>query len=347
MGLAFRAFFIALFAVMKRWKIVFFFFLLNFLFSAFLASPLFEALSAKLGHYSDLRGLFKEFMPEVIVDFAHGNQQAMRGFFLTAGLGGLVYFLMYHVFSGGMIAILADPREKTTMKTFLKLSGRYSFRFVRLLFYFLIFLGLLFIVNRSLDKCLLWYLNDVKDYGANSQLLGWTLFAKNLVMLLLLAYTLVSFNYAKTVLVIEGRHFTGACLLSGMAFALIHPLATGLFFLCSSLVLVGVTYAYILFSRLIDTGESYLLLKSIGGISLSGTLLYLLVAQGIQFLIQACLVLRHAGQVYLYKYLTVQPSHVDPELANPDPYSPFIPDRPYTGPDEPETHPDLEGQSNA
>ncbi|MFH1998962.1 MAG: hypothetical protein ABIK28_04730, partial [Planctomycetota bacterium] len=99
----------------------------------------------------------------------------------------------------------------------------------------------------------------------------------------------------------------------------------------------------------IDPLQSYNLLKSLGPLTVSGAILYLIVTQAAQLLIQACLVFRHAGQVYIYKYLTVQESQPDPELVSTeDPFSPFIPDRPYTGPDDDAYHPELkEDQSHA
>jgi hypothetical protein len=334
MGLAIRAFLIALFAVLKRWKLVLFFFLFNLFFSLFLALPVFKSLSAQGGHYSGLRDYLLCFDPEAWVDFLYNNPHLLNGLFLSLGVGGVLYYVLFHLLSGGLIGILVDPQEKTSMKTFLNACGRFFFRYVRILFYFALLLVVLALINRSLDKGLNWYFNDVQEFEAGAGSLGWFLFAKNVVMILLLAFALVAFNYAKTATVLENRHFTGGALISGMIFATVHPIVTGLFFLLSNVVLLAVLLAYVFLSRWIDPTRSYVFLESLGTVTLSGALLYVLLAQAIQLLIQACLVFRHAGQVYIYRYLTVQSAHPDPELAAPEPYKPFIADRPYTGPDE-------------
>ena len=124
-----------------------------------------------------------------------------------------------------------------------------------------------------------------------------------------------------------------------------HPLVTGLFFLMATVLLGLVLYAYGSLSRRIDPNEVYDVLKYKGTLSLSGAALFLILAQATQFLIQACLVLRHAGQIYIFKYLTVQEARPDPELESPNPYTPFIPDRPISDPED--TQNDLEeGQSH-
>lgn len=342
MGLAVRAFFIAAFATIKRWKIVVFFFLVNFLLSAFLAVPLFVSLSREAGHFGGLESFLQHFDPGLLADFGRHSTDLLQGVFLAAGLGGLIYYLLFNLFSGGMISILADPREKTSMKTFLRACGRFSFRFVRLLFYFVLFLAVLACLNSALDKGLLWYFNDFKEAGSSSAALGWTLFAKNILMILLLAYGLISFNYGKTAAVVEDRHFMGSSFLRGMGFALTHPLVTGLFFILATIVVAATVWAYAVLARCVDPGQSYSFLQGLGGVTLSGVLLYLLIAQFIQFFLQAGLVLRHAGQVYIFKYLTVQDARPDPELVSRDPYSPFIPDRPYSGPEDKAVQPGME-----
>ncbi|MHC4943087.1 MAG: hypothetical protein ACYTG7_08735 [Planctomycetota bacterium] len=348
MGLSIRAFFVALFAALKRWKIIFFFFLLNLLFSLLPALPLFKAISADGGHYNGLQGFLENFNPEALADFTRQNSDVISAFFLTAGLAGIIYFLLYNIFTGGLIAIVGDPRERTTMRTFLQSSGRFSFRFLRLMFYFIVFLVILAYINRILDGLLLWYFTDFLEYGAGSATLGWVLFAKGILMLLLLGYGILSFNYAKTVAVVEDRHFMGGSFLRGMGFVVTHPLVTGLFFFFAGVLLLILVYAYGKISRTIDPAGSYTLLDGLGGITLSGALLAWIFGQVIQLLIQGCLVVRHAGQVYIFKYLTVQETRPDPELTQPDPYSPFIADSPDPGPNRDKIPPDMEeGHSHA
>ncbi|MBU0753675.1 MAG: hypothetical protein KJ645_00950, partial [Planctomycetes bacterium] len=179
MGLAIRAFFVAVFATIKRWKIVVFFFLLNLLFSAILAVPLFVGLSQEGGHFSGLQTFLEHFDRTALADFSRHDQGMLEGMFRTIGIAGLIYFLLFNLFTGGTIAILADPREKTSMKTFLKTCGRFAFRFLRLLFYFIVFIAILICLNRVLDKLLVWYFHDFKEYDASSSALGWILFGKN------------------------------------------------------------------------------------------------------------------------------------------------------------------------
>lgn len=328
MSLAIRAFFIALFAVMKRWKIVLFFYLLNLLFSLFLAAPLFREISNQGGHLGGMEAFLAEFDPESFIDFSSHNEGILKSFSLTVAFGGAIYFFIFHLFSGGMIAILADPRERTSMKTFLKTCGKFSFRFTRLFFYFILLLACIALINLLLDRCLNWYITEVREYGVGSKTMGWLFLVKNVMMIFLLGYTIASLNYAKTKAVVEDRHFMGGSLIGGMGFTLAHPIVTGLFFLFAAALPALLMYAYFTLSRWIDPKDSYYILDSIGGITLSGALLYFLLAQGVQLFIQGCFIFRHAGQIYIYKYLTVRATHLDPELASPDPFSPFIPDRP-------------------
>lgn len=349
MGLAIRASLIAFFALLKRWKLVLFFFLFNFLFSVFLAAPLFVAISEDAGHFGGLDRFVHRFDPVLLADFTGQNGDFLRNFFLTVGLGGLIYYFLYHILSGGMLSILADVREKTSMKTFLRGCGRYAFRYARLFFYFCVFLVALAFINHWLNQALAWYFNDFLEYGASSAALGWIMMAKNILMLILLFYAIVSLNYAKTAVVTRDRHFMGSTFLKGMSFSLSHPLVTGFYFVLSLVLLGAVILGYRFTALRIDPYHAYSFLENMGPLTISGALLYLLLAQLTQLLIQACLVFRHAGQVYIFRYLTVQDSNPDPELAaSDDPFSPFIPDRPYTGPDDDAYQPELkEGKSNA
>jgi len=231
-----------------------------------------------------------------------------------------------------MISILADPREKTSMKTFLRSSGRFSFRFFRLLAYFAGALVLLALANRVLDALAVWYFVDFQEYAADSATLKWVLFSKNMLMALLLVFVLLSLDFAKCATVVEDRHFMGAAFFRGMGFTLAHPLVTLLFFLLASGALAAVHYGYTVAADRIDPERPYRVMRTLGGLSICGALLFVLLAQAVQLVIQAGLILRHAGQVYIFKYLTVQEIHPDPELVRPDPFTPFIPDRPHPGP---------------
>jgi hypothetical protein len=349
MGLAFRAFFIALFAVLKRWKIVIFFFVLTFFTSAFLAAPIFTSISSWAGHSGGLSEYLQAFDPEAAADFAHHNREMFQGFFLAAGMAGVLFYIFYHLLSGGMIVILADIREKTTLKTLFRGCGGFAFRYLRLLLYFCLLMGVLALINLCLDKLLLWYFTGYQEYGSGSGALGWILMIKNGFMALLLAIALVSFNYAKTAAVVDNRHFMAGALYHGLAFTLSHPFVTGLYFVLSTATLALPCFLYYYFSRWIDPERSYHFLDSLGGITMSGALITVILMQVVQFLVQACLVFRHAGQVYIYKFLTIRTTNPDPELAPreetlEDPYAnkPFIPDSPYRGPDKTGKDPDVE-----
>ncbi len=346
MRLAIRAFLIAFFGVMKRWKIVIFLFLFNLLFSVFLAAPIIRSLVDDVSRFHGLPAFLDRFNPELYSDFINNHQAVLKNFVLGAGVGGILYYLVFNVLSGGMIAILADPKEKTTMKTFLGASGRFAFRFTRLLFYYCILLTCVALVNHGLDRCLIWFAENLMEGGAAAGTLGWLFFTKNLIMLLLLVFAIVSFNYAKTEAVVRERHFMGGCMLSGVGFTLAHPVVTGFFIILSTALLAAVAAGYFVLSRWIDPSASYRFLDSIGGITVSGAVLYVILAQFIQMLVQAAILFRHTGQVYIFKYLTVQAGNPDPELANPDPFSPFITDRPYAGPPRNKTNSDLEGKIN-
>jgi hypothetical protein len=345
MSLSFQAFFIALFAILKRWKIVLFFFLLNFLLSILMMLPLFRAISSGGGRYEGMDRFLALFDSEVLLDFLNGHDEVISTALLTAGMIGVVYLFLYHVLSGGMITILADPREKTSMKTFLRGCGRFAFRFTRLFFYFSLSLVAISFINTVLNEFLFWYFIDFKEYSAGSSTLGWLLFGKNVFMMLLVAFNLVAFNYAKTAVVVEDRHFMGSAFTRGFGFTVTHPVITGIFFVLATALLTLVLYAYGLLSRRIDPNGVYDMLKYKGTLSLSGAVVFLVLAQLTQLLIQACLVMRHAGQIYIFKYLTVQEAKPDPELESPNPYTPFIPDRPIS--DQEDTQDEMEeGQSH-
>ena len=332
MSLAFRAFFIALFAVIKRWKIVFFFFVFNLLFSLLLVLPLFRSLSEHLGHYSGLQDVLERFAPGPFTDFLGARGVPVESFLLSAGFGGVLYFLLYNILSGGMITLLADHREVTTLKTFFRATGVYGFRFIRLLLYFAMGLVVLGFLNAGLDRVLAWYTEEVQTSGVSARLLGWLGLAKGTIMTILLAYLLIALNYAKTCTVVERRRFMFSSFGSGLAFTFRHPLSTGLFFLLSLVLLGAIFYLYSVLSRWVPPMDQRYVLDSLGGITLSGAILFICVSQAIQFMIQGALIFRHAGQVAIYKYLTVRNTEPDPELTTDTTYPPFIPDRPDTEP---------------
>ena len=234
------------------------------------------------------------------------------------------------------------------MENLLRACGRFAFRFFRVLFYFAVTLVVLAGINRLADEVLSWYFQEFRDYGAGSGALGWFLFAKNLLALGLLGLALVSWNYAKVAVVTEEGHFMGGHFIRGWGFTLSHPLVTGIFFLCSTALFLLPLVLYALLSRQIDPAGQYTVFRFAGGVTLSGVTVYFLLVQALQFLFQAALLHRQAGQVYLFKYLTVQSAPPDPELSPRVQALPhtFIVDRPLPEPEEKGPEPSMEADGN-
>lgn len=331
MGLALKAFFIGIFAVIKRWKLLVLLFGLNFLCSTFLALPLYRVFSEDLGRAGGVMERLARFDPRLLADFFRRHHESAEWTALAAGAGGILYFLLLHFLSAGVLSILAEPREKTSLETLLAGCGRFAFRFLRLLFYFAVALVVLAGLNRLADRVVDWYFRELRGFAAGSASLGWILFAKNLLALGLVGLAVVSWNFAKIAVVKEGGHFTGGHFIRGWAFTLSHPLVTGIFFLASTALFFLPLVLYGWLSRTIDLQGSYTVLRFAGGVTLSGVTLFFLLAQALQLLVQAALLHRWAGQVYLFQYLTVQAAPADPELSVRPSFAPhtFIVDRPF------------------
>ena len=243
MTVAFRAFFTATFATIKRWKIVFFLFVFNLIFGLLVSLPLISDIHGLGGHFGGLDDFIRSFDPEIYLDFTNHAQSAHGG--AAFGIWGLVYFCLFNVLTAGSIGILVDPRESTTLKTFFKACGQYCFRFCRLLVYYAIALALIAWINGLLNSFICWYFESSQKFGAGSEMLGWTLFGKNVFMLIVLGFGLLSFNYAKTAAVIEDGHFMGYYFLRGIGFTFSHALTTGLFLILSLVPLGLVVLLYV------------------------------------------------------------------------------------------------------
>lgn len=330
MTVAFRAFFTATFATIKRWKIVFFLFVFNAIFGLLVSLPLIADIHALGGYFGGLDDFVRSFDPEIYHDFTNQTQSAIGG--AAFGIWGLVYFFLFNILTAGAIGILVDPRESTTLKTFFKACGQYCFRFCRLAVYFVIVLYLINWINSLLSSTICWYFEGSQEYGAGSEMLGWTLFAKNVFMSIVLGFGLLSFVYAKTAAVIEDGHFMGYYFLRGIGFTFSHVLTTGLFLILSLIPLGLVILFYVVVRKTIDLEGSYPILEGILPWKwvLSGAVVYIVLAQAVQFLIQACLFFRMAGQVSIFKRFMGQAAYPDPDLHKNIPEAYFVVDSPGT-----------------
>lgn len=330
MTLALRAFLIAIFATIKRWKIVFFFFCLNLLFGVLITQPFTSLIEESGRQYGGAGEFITSFDPETVLDFMNQNRMSIDRFLAAGGILAILYFLLFNAVTAGAIAILADPRESTTLKTFLKFSGKYCFRFFRLIFYYAVLLTLIALLNGVLNSLITWLFEDVWGFAAGPETLGWLLFAKNVLMLIVTAFALLSLNYAKTAVVVDDGHFMGFYFVRAMGFIIAHPLVTGIYFLISLIPFTATAFLYFWLSRTIDPLASYVMLDGILPWSwvVSGSIVYLIFAQFIQFLFQACLLQRFSGQIFIYKRFMDPSSHPDPDLQKNVPDAYFVVDAP-------------------
>ncbi len=334
MTLAFSAFLVAIFATIKRWKIVFFLFCFNAAFAALVAYPLISDISREGGYFGGLADFIRSFNPEIFLDFKNTGNGTVDMALSQAGFLGLLYFFLYNILTAGVTVILADPRETTTLKTFFRSCGFFAFRFMRLFFYYAVLLVLIALLNSQLNKAVCWLFEEMWNYSAGSETLGWVLLAKNVLMLVVLGYGLLSFNYAKAAVVIEDGHFMGYYFLRGIGFTLSHFFLTGLYFVLSLIPFLIAILFYIIASRAVDPLASYTVL---GGILpwewiVPGGVVYILVAQVAQILFQACLIQRLAGQIFIFRKMFLPTSHPDPDLQKNIPDSYFVVDKPEPGP---------------
>jgi len=330
MTLALRAFLIAIFATLKRWKVVVFLYFINLLFGILIAWPLLAEVARQGGHFGAMEGLVRAFDPELYLDFANGREGGLGQSAALASLVGIFYFLVFNAVSGGVIALLLNANQPTTLKTFFRSIGDNCFRFFRLLFYYVVILAVVALINVLLNDMICWFFGSFLGGGGGTVTLGWSLLVKNIVMLLILLYALVSFNYAKTSVVAEDGHSMFFHFFKGMGFTASHPLSTIPFFLFSLIPFVAVGYLYWMTSRTIDPYGSYALLEGVVPWKwvVSGSVIYVIVAQLTQFFLQGCLVMRYAGQVYIFKRLMIFTAHPDPDLEKSIPESYFVVDRP-------------------
>ena len=254
-------------------RLILLLFLLNFLFSLFLAVPMYHSLQASFGEslagdvmvekfdylwweeYRDQgEGLEKTFSPAIIGCGAllKNLENLVHMKFLSLPplvlIFGIVYIFFHTFLAGGILAVLNPERPSFSMRLFFENAGRYFFYFAG---YLIISWGLFFLIASSLGNG---FEGIVRHFArsADSEILPFfvQLFF-SLVIFFLILFIHMLFDYAriKTVQTRTRSVFTNT--FSAVKFVFKNPGSTlGLYY---SVFLAGIilSFLYILISSLI------------------------------------------------------------------------------------------------
>jgi hypothetical protein len=194
---AMRAFGAGVRQVLRHPGILILFYLCNLTAALVLIAPAAAALSGVLGHSLEGDRQFENLDPAWIIEALrrvdYSPLQAAPP--LIAAVAG-VYFLLNIYLAGGAIAVFIKPRD-----TFFGAGSRYFLRFLRLALWSAPLYAAVLALNAGLAK-LISRFADNSMVEAPWVVLGW---ARALLVLLLLLFVNMIFDYAKVIVVAEGR----------------------------------------------------------------------------------------------------------------------------------------------
>lgn len=188
------------------------------------------------------RGLETTFSPTLIgggaffanlEDWLTGD--LFRGFPGLVGVG-VIYMLLWAMLLGGVLERFARPTGASGAASFIRSSGRYFLRFVRLA---LLSAPLYYVVYRLYATGNERLADWTRDVTTERTVLFYSLTLAAITALLLVAVH-ISFAYAKIATVLEDRRSMVFAALRGLAFVLSHPFQTlGLYLLFALISVVG------------------------------------------------------------------------------------------------------------
>jgi len=151
--------------------------------------------------------------------------------------GGLLFLLLSLFFAGGAISVFVKE-EKGDICQFFAGGGRYFLRFLRLFLFSLIFLGVILFLRGSGNKLISRIFLD----SPNEPLVFYSKLALNLVILFLLLFVDMVFDYAKIGMVVGEKKGAFRSTLSALSFSFRNFSASFSLYLLLFLVGGAVTY---------------------------------------------------------------------------------------------------------
>ncbi len=197
---------------LKRWPVLVVFYLANLAAAALAAGPLIALIASTLGHSLESERLFEQFdlswIPEMM---RTAGAPAGSTLGAVAALTGVLYLVASTFLSGGAIAVLLHPGQSSFAS-----CARYFPRFARLLVWTLPCYAIVFAVYGGMGKAIAKFAENSMQAHVWIEL-GWLRMAIGLVLLLLVNGVA---DYAKIILVEEGRSGAFAALLDAFRFAI-------------------------------------------------------------------------------------------------------------------------------
>ena len=185
----------------RYWPALLIIFLFNLVMALLLTLPFRHLWVKSVGYSLAGKELASELNLGYLIDFFITNRASLAaGYPAPLLLGaGVIYLLVNTFFAGGAIGLF-HREERFTLESFFREAGRWFWRFLRLFLISLLFIGVVFLFN-SLWKAIA---KSALEESANEPLIFWMTASRYGVVLLLLLFVNMVFDYAKIATVISG-----------------------------------------------------------------------------------------------------------------------------------------------
>lgn len=170
-------------------------YLFNFIFALIITVPLYSFLSSVLGKSLLANDLIEKFDVKVLVEFIPQHINTLWPFWSLLFLIVAIFFVLGSYLSGGIITRFKHAEQKQFLAQFFQGCGAYFLRFLRLMLISLIFYGIVIIIS-----LLIWLI--IGFISGNNALIY---IIPGLILLFLILFTNMLFDYAKIKTVAEDR----------------------------------------------------------------------------------------------------------------------------------------------
>lgn len=226
----------------RRFPVVVYLWIINFVFSLMIVTPLYYLLNRDFSSslMGDQLGKGIDFLWLGDIFYKYRDfYPALGGWILAPAL---FYLLLYIFLNGGIIGRIADVKGKVNLQSFFADCGKYFFRFFRvflmsILGYALV-LGLLF-------RVISWLLNFWKKSASTEWPVIISSNLKFLIAILLFSIVRMFFDYIRIRLVVEDSKKTIQALIGNIFFLRKRFLSAWGLYLLVGLIVVGLGVAYI------------------------------------------------------------------------------------------------------
>ena len=211
------------------WQVLLIIFLFNLVVALLLTFPFWNIWGKSVGYSMAGKEIASELNMKYLLDFfitKHDSLTASYPVPLFLGVG-IVYLLLNTFFAGGAIGLF-HREDRFTLEAFFRESGRWFWRFLRLLLISLVFIAVLFLIN------LLWkgIADSALKESAHEPLIFWMKVLRYAVIGFLLLFINMVFDYAKISTVVSDERRMIRTALRSFGFVFSHPGRTlGLYYM--------------------------------------------------------------------------------------------------------------------